>query len=124
MIFRTVTHRLPSCGYSESAAEGAFDKEANMNRTCLKHAVAALACAIPLFAAAADEVPPQGALGRALFGDDFGKGSGLVMGGWLEVGYAVNNHGDPGGKGLANSPVVIARDEGIQLNQLSLYLEK
>ena len=95
-----------------------------MHRNCLKHAVAALACAVPLLAAAADEAPPQGAFGRALFGDDFGKGNGLVMGGWLEVGYAVNNHSDPGGRGLANSPVVIARDEGIQLNQLSLYLEK
>ena len=100
-----------------------------MNRTTdastsIKQALALILCALPLTVVAADDAPPQGSFGRAIFGDDFGKSNGLVMGGWLEVGYAVNNHSDPGGKGLANSPVVIARDEGIQLNQVSLYLEK
>jgi hypothetical protein len=97
-------------------------------RPCVQRIIASLAAsllgALPLAAGAADDAPPQGALGRALFGDDFGKESGLRLGGWLQVGYAVNNHSDPNGPGLANSPVVIARDEGVQLNQLSLYIEK
>jgi len=95
-----------------------------VHRIIVASLAASLVGTLPLAATAADDADPHGALGRALFGDDFGKETGLKLGGWLEVGYAVNNHSDPNGRGLANAPVVIARDEGLQLNQLSLYIKK
>jgi hypothetical protein len=79
----------------------------------------------PQAALAADNQPPHGALGRALFGDEFGTTNSIKLGGWLEVGLSINDHSSGSqGKGLANSPQVIARDEGLQLNQLYLYFER
>lgn len=77
----------------------------------------------PLVAQAADNQPPQGALGRALFGDDFGAVNDVKLGGWLQLGAVIKDkQGQPGG--LGNSPIVLARDSGLQLNQLYFYLEK
>ena len=69
------------------------------------------------------KVVAEGALGRALFGGDFGKASGLKLGGWIEAGYVLNDdvHGS---QGLGNSPVILNRDTGLQLNQAYLFLEK
>lgn len=45
------------------------------------------------------------------------------MGGWAEAGFVYNT--DDGRQvGLGNTPVAIARDSGLQLNQLYLFLEK
>ncbi|MEI6567292.1 MAG: outer membrane beta-barrel protein, partial [Verrucomicrobiota bacterium] len=69
--------------------------------------------------------PPEGAegwLGRELFGTGF-TDAGLKLGGWTQVGYAYNNV-DHGSKGLGNSPVVLARDTGFQLNQAYLFFER
>ena len=72
---------------------------------------------------AADNQSADGALGRLLLGDDFGAASNTRLGGWLEVGAVLkNDKGQP--QGLGNSPLVLARDRGVQLNQIYLYLEK
>ena len=77
----------------------------------------------PLVAQAADNQPPQGALGRSLFGDDFGAVNDVKFGGWLQLGAVIKDkQGQP--DGLGNSPIVLARDNGLQLNQLYFYLEK
>jgi hypothetical protein len=74
-------------------------------------------------AQAAQPLPADGALGRLLFGDDFGATSKLQLGGWIEAGFAANDnvHSSKGG---GNSPIVLCRDTGFQLNQAYLYVEK
>ena len=74
-------------------------------------------------AAAADNQAADGSLGRLLFGDDFGAASMIRLGGWAQVGAVLK---DSKGQhpGLGNSPVVLARDNRIQMNQLYFYLEK
>jgi hypothetical protein len=74
-------------------------------------------------APAAKELPADGSLGRALFGDSFGATSGLKLGGWIEGGYAINNNVH-GSQGIGDSPIVLARDSGLQLNQVYAYFEK
>ena len=85
--------------------------------------LAMILAATPAIAMAADNLPPYGALGRALFGDDFGAADDTRLGGWLELGAVIKKSaGQP--SGLGNSPVVLARDRGLQLNQAYLYFEK
>ena len=63
--------------------------------------------------------PADGTLGRVLFG----PGSNLKLGGWVEVGAVVK---DTMGQdsGLGNSPMLLNRDNWLQLNQATLYFEK
>lgn len=86
-------------------------------------AVLALCAGFASDAGAADNLPVHGTLGRLLFGDDFGAASATTLGGWVEGGVVLKD-GDGQPRGLGNSPVVLARDRGVQLNQLYLYLEK
>lgn len=79
------------------------------------------AMSVPAFAS--DNQPADGTLGRLLFGDDFGAASMMRFGGWAQVG-AVLKESKGQQAGLGNSPIVLARDRGLQLNQLYLYLEK
>lgn len=73
----------------------------------------------------AQDFSANGWLGRTLFGDKLEKEYGITIGGWAEIGLAYNNSSEPSGKkALANSPVAINRDEGGQLNQLGLYIDK
>lgn len=73
----------------------------------------------------AQDFSANGWLGRTLFGDKLEKEYGITIGGWAEIGLAYNNNSEPNGnKALANSPVAINRDEGGQLNQLGLYIDK
>lgn len=74
-------------------------------------------------ALADDNQPVDGSLGRWLFGDDFGAADMLRVGGWIEAG-AVLKQADGAPRGLGNSPIVLARDRGLQLNQAYLYVEK
>jgi hypothetical protein len=74
-------------------------------------------------APATQEKPADGSLGRALFGDSFGSTSGLKLGGWVEGGFALNNNVH-GSQGIGDSPIVLARDSGFQLNQAYAYFEK
>src|SRR3569832_1092025 len=77
----------------------------------------------PLAAAADEPSTADGVLGRTLFGENFTKDSGLQLGGWIESGFVVNKvYGRQVGLGI--SPIVLARDSGLQLNQAYLYLEK
>lgn len=100
----------------------------SMSMKCANGKLAtALCCAAVAFApggaAAADNQPAQGTLGRLLFGDDFGAASNTTLGGWIETGVVLkDDKGQP--SGLGNSPVVLARDNGAQLNQTYVYLEK
>jgi hypothetical protein len=72
---------------------------------------------------AADNQPADGFLGRLLFGDDFGAANNIKFGGWAQVGAVLKDtKGQQGG--LGNSPVVLNRDSGGQLNQLYFYLSK
>src|SRR3569833_4751937 len=82
-----------------------------------------IAGSLPLAAAADEPSSANGVLGRALFGEAFTKDTGLQLGGWVEAGFVLNK--DTGRQvGLGNSPIVLARDSGLQLNQAYLYLEK
>lgn len=74
-------------------------------------------------AMAADNPSPYGALGRALLGEVFGTNNDMRLGGWLEAGAVLKDKKGQE-RGLGNSPVVLARDSGLQLNQAYLYLEK
>ena len=100
--------------------------QAKKNISAQHRRLAATGCilaglALPAFAA--DNLPADGSLGRMLFGDDFGAASNTRLGGWLEIG-AVLKDGKGQPQGLGNSPVVLARDRGLQLNQLYVYLER
>jgi len=82
-----------------------------------------IAGSLPLAAAADEPSSANGVLGRTLFGENFTKDTGLQLGGWIEAGFVLNK--DNGRQvGLGNSPIVLARDSGLQLNQAYLYLEK
>src|SRR3569832_1613193 len=82
-----------------------------------------IAGSLPLAAAADEPSSANGVLGRTLFGENFTKDTGLQLGGWIEAGVVLNK--DNGRQvGLGNSPIVLARDSGLQLNQAYLYLEK
>src|SRR3569832_2028019 len=64
-----------------------------------------IAGSLPLAAAADEPSSANGVLGRTMFGENFTKDTGRQV-------------------GLGNSPIVLARDSGLQLNQAYLYLEK
>src|SRR3569832_464168 len=82
-----------------------------------------IAGSLPLAAAADEPSSANGVLGRTLFGENFTKDTGLQLGGWIEAGFVLNK--DNGRQvGLGNSPIVLARDSGLQLNQAYLYQEK
>lgn len=97
--------------------------EVNATRVGVTLVSCALLSTFSMQAMAADNQPADGTLGRLLFGDDFGAVSNITLGGWTQVGAVIkDNKGQK--EGLGNSPVVLARDNGLQLNQLYFYLEK
>src|SRR3569832_2792968 len=82
-----------------------------------------IAGSLPLAAAADEPSSAIGVLGRTLCCENFTKDTGLQLGGWSEAGCVLNK--DNGRQvGLGYSPIVLARDSGLQLNQAYLYLEK
>lgn len=86
----------------------------------------ALGCLTFLLASTLAANPAQegaeGALGRKLFGPGFSDAH-LKLAGWTEVGFTYNDS-DHGAAGLGNSPVVLDRDSGLQLNQTYLFFER
>src|SRR3569832_2640485 len=82
-----------------------------------------IAGSLPLAAAADEPSSDNGELGRTLFGENITKETGLQLGGWIEDGFVLNK--DNGRQvGLGNSPIVLARESGLQQNPAYLYLEK
>lgn len=102
-----------------------FEKQAKVPHTgqASKALATCLIGAVSISAMANEQQSADGTLGRFLFGDDFGRDTMTRIGGWVQVG-AVLKDSQGQQAGLGNSPVVLARDRGIQLNQLYLYLEK
>src|SRR3569832_909100 len=82
-----------------------------------------IASSLPLAAVVVVPSSANGVLGRTLVGENFTIDTGLQLGGWIEAGFVL--YKDNGRQvGLGNSPIVLARDSGLQLNQAYLYLEK
>lgn len=89
----------------------------------VQRTVMAMACVASMHVCATDAQPADGYLGRLLFSDDGEAKTGIKLGGWTQIGAVLKEtKGQQGG--LGNSPIVLARDNGIQLNQIYVYLSK
>ncbi|MCF5725682.1 outer membrane beta-barrel protein [Pseudomonas syringae] len=72
------------------------------------------------------DAPPEGSAFRDIFGDYLERTNNIRVSGLLDVAYSRNNRStqDERHGGLTNLPVVGVADEGLQLSNLHLFIEK
>ena len=83
---------------------------------------------VSLFAqgATATDTPAEGTLARELFGDDFGRHSGLLLDGYLQMGFVRNDASRSVDRaaGLSNYPIAQANDENFIFNAIELFFHR